>query len=202
MNTLNHPSRAGDAARQTRPGIAESATPLPPAPLTARTQGRSVSYLRQVIDACSAGTGRVVAVNVGEAITAAERLLPGEPAPEGERDPRWQAIIAVGEHIEAEPEAVWRFIERWGSHPQEDLRDAIATCLLEHLLEHHFVAFFPRVEARALREPLFGDTFRRCWWFGDAKAPSNAAQVARLLSRLDVAGCPAGMSRPAPGRRR
>jgi hypothetical protein len=76
-------------------------------------------------------------MDVLEAIRQAESLLPGEPVEEGQ-DPRWQAIIAVGEHIESDPEVVWSFIRRWGSHRQEDLRDAVATCLLEHLLEHHF----------------------------------------------------------------
>src|SRR5581483_10911837 len=73
-------------------------------------------------------------------------LLPGEPATGGQ-DPRWQAVIAVGEYIETEPEAVWSFIRRWGSHPQEDLRDLIATCLLEHLLEHQFRGLLPAGEA-------------------------------------------------------
>lgn len=119
-----------------------------------------------------------------EAITQAEALLPGEPAPEGERDPRWQAIIAVGEHIETQPEAVWEFVARWGSHPQEDLRDAVATCLLEHLLEHHFEGFFPRVEARALTDPLFADTFLRCWQFGKSAESDHAARFEALRVHL------------------
>ena len=91
-------------------------------------------------------------MDVREAIRNAERLLPGEPVDEGQ-DPRWQAIITVGEYIETEPEALWSFIRRWGSHPQEDLRDAVAACLLEHLLEYHFALYFPQVEkcARADR---------------------------------------------------
>ena len=71
-------------------------------------------------------------MTVEETIAAAESVLPGEAAPEGEIDPRWQAIVAVGEFIEEEPEAVWSFIVRSGASPDEDLRAAIATCLLEH----------------------------------------------------------------------
>ncbi len=82
---------------------------------------------------------------VQRAIARAERILPGTPAPEGKRDPRWQAIIRVGEFIETQPEAVWQFTHRWGKHAQRDLRSAVATCLLEHLLEHHFDLMFPRV---------------------------------------------------------
>jgi hypothetical protein len=122
-------------------------------------------------------------VGVHEAIRHANALLPGEPAHEG-ADPRWQAIIAVGEHIESEPEAVWSFIRRWGGHRQEDLRAAVATCLLEHLLEHHFAAYFPRVEQAALGEPLFADTFRRCWHFGQAEVKGNAERFEALRERL------------------
>jgi hypothetical protein len=66
-----------------------------------------------------------------EAITEAESLLPGHAAPEGEIDPRMQAIIAVGEFVETEPEAMWSFVERWGASPDRELRAALATCLLE-----------------------------------------------------------------------
>jgi hypothetical protein len=122
-------------------------------------------------------------VGVAEAIREAEAILPGVPAEEGQ-DARWQAIIALGEFIGSEPEAVWAFVRRWGGHPQEDLRDAVATCLLEHLLEHHFAAYFPHVEQLALADPRFGDTFRRCWRFGQALEPGNAERYAALGARL------------------
>jgi hypothetical protein len=120
---------------------------------------------------------------VGETILEADSLLPGEPTEEG-NDPRWQAIIKVGEYIEAEPELVWEFICRWGGHPQEDLRDAIATCLLEHLLAWHFAGFFNRVEEQALTDPLFGDMVQRCWNFGQALEPANATRLAKLDRKL------------------
>jgi hypothetical protein len=104
-------------------------------------------------------------MNLQDAIREAESLLPGEPVEKGP-DPRWQAIIRVGEYIESEPAPIWEFIRRWASHPQEDLRNALATCLLEHLLEHHFAAYFPQAEQAALTDPLFADTFQRCWPFG------------------------------------
>ena len=70
-------------------------------------------------------------MTVQEAIADAESLLPGQPAAEGEVDPRWQAIIDVSEFIQTDPEPVWSFVSRWGSSPDEDLRMAIATCILE-----------------------------------------------------------------------
>jgi hypothetical protein len=117
------------------------------------------------------------------AIREAEALLPGEPVEEG-LDPRWQALIAVGEYVESEPEAVWEFILRWGGHPQEDLRDAVATCLLEHLLENHFGRYFQQAEELAVSDPLFGDMFLRCWKFGQSVESVNAMRFETLRVRV------------------
>jgi len=93
-----------------------------------------------------------------DAIAAAERILPGRAAREGRRDPRWQAIIKVGEFNQRAPETVWKFIAKWGRHRDPDLRAAVATCLLEHLLEHHFEKYIDRVEELAIRDTNFADT--------------------------------------------
>lgn len=129
------------------------------------------------------GSSQENTVGVQEAIDEANAVLPGEPVAEG-IDPRWQAIIAVGEYIESDPEPVWRFIVQWGTNTQEDLRNAVATCLLEHLLEYHFERYFPEVERVALGNPLFGDTFQRCWRFGQAEAVGNAERFVSLGQRL------------------
>jgi hypothetical protein len=121
---------------------------------------------------------------VQDAIREADALLPGEPGAPDEPDPRWEAVMAVGEYIESEPEAVWEFLRRWGGHPQEDLRAAVATCLLEHLLEFHFAAYFPRVEELARADLLFGDMFQLCWQFGQAKEPGNAERFKALMEGL------------------
>jgi hypothetical protein len=113
-------------------------------------------------------------MDVWDAIASAERILPGEAAPEDTRDPRWQAIIAVGNFIQEEPDAIWSFILRWGISADEDLRDAVATCLLEHLLEYHFSRFFSQVEEAVRSNPMLADTFSRCWKFGQAKEEDNA----------------------------
>jgi hypothetical protein len=113
-------------------------------------------------------------MTVWDAIAEAEAIFPGHAAPEEELDPRWQAIIKIEEFIREEPEAVWTFILRWGCHEDEDLRTAVATCLLEHLLEHHFADFFPKVTTAVEENLLFADTFSRCWKFGQAKEAENA----------------------------
>lgn len=122
-------------------------------------------------------------VKVEEAISAAEALLPGREAPEGETDPRWQAIIAVAEFIPIDPEEVWLFARKWGAHPDDDLRMAIATCVLEHLLEHHFDAFIARVEEAAHANQLFAATVTYCGRFGQSAEPGRSARLDRLKIR-------------------
>lgn len=123
-------------------------------------------------------------VDVQRTIIAAERILPGKPTADGRRDPRWQAIIRVGQFIETQPEAIWQFTLRWGKHAQRDLRMAIATCLLEHLLEHHFELLFPRARRAAFESVRFAETLSSCWSFGSALQPKNAARLKRLCSEL------------------
>ena len=125
-----------------------------------------------------------VALTAEEAIDAAEQVLPGEPAPDGDLDPRWQAIIAVGEFVQAAPEVLWPFALRWGSHPDADLRMAIATCLLEHLLEHHFDTFIERVEKATTTSPEFAFTVRACWTFRTSDESHRAARFRRLQAKL------------------
>src|SRR5580704_1269711 len=110
-------------------------------------------------------------MTVREAIAAAENILPGHTAPDGVEDPRWQAVIQISHFVAEEPEVVWPFVLRWGSHEDEDLRTAIATCLVEHLLEYHFDLIFPRVEAAAKSNAYFAETTVLCWKFGEAKHP-------------------------------
>ena len=59
-----------------------------------------------------------------------------------DEDVRWQAAIALGELCESEPELIWPLVLKWGSSENEDVRDAVATCMLEHILEFHFVKYF------------------------------------------------------------
>lgn len=111
-------------------------------------------------------------------------MLPGEVAPEGESDPRWQAIIVVGEFVTTAPEMLWPFTLRWGSHPDDDLRMAIATCVLEHLLEHHFDALIDRVETAATESPEFAYTVLACWTFRWSDESPRAARFRRLQATL------------------
>ena len=122
-----------------------------------------------------------------EAIRRAELLLPGLRAPDGQPDARWQAIIEVSEFIDTNPDEVLAFALRWGAHADEDLRAAVSSCLLEHLLEHHFSTVFPKVEETVRRDALFADTFRLCSQLGQAGLPENAVRFERLRSECDAA---------------
>ena len=88
----------------------------------------------------------------------------------------------MSEFIQTDPEPVWSFASRWGSSPDEDLRMAIATCILEHLLEHHFDDFISRVELAAHADSFFADTVSQCWKFGHAEDPERAARLDRLVA--------------------
>jgi len=117
-------------------------------------------------------------------IAAAERILPGKAAPKGAVDDRWQALIRGGDFVQSDPETIWPFVLKWGSHEDEDLRAGVGTILLEHLLEYHFDAIFPRVEAACHANPYFVDTFKTCWKFGQANEPERGKLFDALRDSL------------------
>lgn len=119
-------------------------------------------------------------MTIQQAIKRAEQILPGKAASKGKKDPRWKAIIAVGEFIESNPLEVWDFAHRWGRHRSVDLRMAVSTCLVEHLLEHHFDLIFPKVKEAVHENKCFADTFCGCWKFGQAEKAGNARRFDRL----------------------
>lgn len=114
--------------------------------------------------------------SVEAAIAYAETVLPGNEDDES----RWPAIIAVCDFVESDPEPIWQFITKWGIHPDKDLRMAIACVGLEHLLEHHFELYFPRVALFTKSDQLFADTFSHCWKFGQAESVHNALRFDAL----------------------
>jgi hypothetical protein len=125
-------------------------------------------------------------LSMQQAIDEAEKILPGVRAPEGDyNDPRWQSIIAVGEYIETNPHEVWQFILKWGKYPDSDIRMAVSTCLLEHLLEYHFKEYFPLVKIECKNSKLFADTFQSCSAFGQTEEPDNFADFKALQDELD-----------------
>lgn len=96
---------------------------------------------------------------------------------------RWQAAIVVGESIDTDPEAVWRVVACFGDSPDDDMRDVMATVLLEHLLEHDFDGYMDKVKAEIARGRLgFLDTLASCWLTAEtpeAKRLKNYVRNAR-----------------------
>lgn len=117
-----------------------------------------------------------------DVVSSAERVLV-TASRGGEVDPRWQAILEVAEFIQTSPDEVWNFVRRWGTEGDDDVRAAIATCVLEHLLEHHFDRFFPLVQ-QAVADPRFADTFSLCWMYGQSAQPSNRTQFEQLRKSI------------------
>jgi hypothetical protein len=123
-------------------------------------------------------------MTVQNAIKLADQILPGAAAPEGRKDPRWQRIIEIGTYVDSDPEPIWEFVARWGNHQDEDLRSAIATCLLEHLLGHHFDLIFPRVQRLVETDGLFANTFMMCWKLGQAELLQNSQRFDALRKQI------------------
>src|SRR5688572_21562450 len=94
------------------------------------------------------------------------RALVADP----DNDCRWQAMMIFGGMVKTNPEAVWEVVCEHGTSADDDIRDAVATVLLEHLLEHHFDAYFPKLkQCIEAGESLLADTLSRCWLFGQAE---------------------------------
>src|SRR5438552_1044271 len=61
--------------------------------------------------------------------------LANELLPDKDTDCRWQSAIVIGEFIASAPDKVWDVIVRYGDSDDPDMRTAIGTVLLEHLLQ-------------------------------------------------------------------
>ena len=102
----------------------------------------------------------------------------------GEEGHVWKAAVRLGEFVEIAPNEVWSLVTKWADSENDEVRMALATCVLEHLLEHHFDRYFPLVEELALSNSRFADTFSSCWQFGQSDAPDNAARMDSLKDRI------------------
>jgi hypothetical protein len=119
-------------------------------------------------------------MNVHAAIKRAEKVLPGKPG----SDVRGQRLIDLCDYLESDPEPLWAFIARWGTHNNEELRQVIGYYLLEHLLSHQFALIFPRVEQLVAENRLFVDTFLASRKMGQSETPGNAARWDALAEGL------------------
>lgn len=112
---------------------------------------------------------------------------------------RWQAAIALGEFVASAPESTWPLVLKHGSRRHVDARMAIATCVLEHVLEHHFDAFFSRVADAARNSRWFANTAGSCWQMGQSELLRNAKRWRRLMTELQATR-PNALQRTRPSR--
>ncbi|MEK7477239.1 MAG: NUDIX domain-containing protein [Candidatus Coatesbacteria bacterium] len=114
----------------------------------------------------------------------AQRYFTIPEPPEPEPDPLYQALFKIADHIPERHGLVWDFVRRFGGHPSERVRVALAVCLLEDLLRDHFDRIFPKVELLAGQDPAFADCFWHCWDVGQASLPGNLERFRALQARL------------------
>ena len=118
------------------------------------------------------------AADAPAAVIRAESMLASP-----DNDTRWQGAILLGEFCESAPEVIWPTVVQFGSSPDDDMRTAIATCVLEHILEHHFEPFFERSRQIVVAgNKPFTDCLRQCWRFGQAESPTNKERLDALLN--------------------
>ncbi|HUS73419.1 MAG TPA: bifunctional glutamate N-acetyltransferase/amino-acid acetyltransferase ArgJ [Sedimentisphaerales bacterium] len=100
-----------------------------------------------------------------------------------DEDTRWQAAIVLCEYCESDRDAelIWPLIVKWGSHENEDVRMAIATCVLEHILGYHFDTYFEKC-AEIIRSGnlMFGFTFSMCGKFDQSRDSINSKRMDAL----------------------
>lgn len=63
---------------------------------------------------------------------------------------------------------MWEIISAEGGSHDSDMRNGVATVLLEELLDAHFDVYFPKVRERVLSgDARFADTATGCWLSDD-----------------------------------
>jgi len=106
----------------------------------------------------------------------------------GSPELRWEAAAHLAEHINDASSDVWKLVLKHGSSDDGDLRSAIATCALEHLLEMSFDQYFGllELEVRKGNRNLL-NTLKLCWKFGDSECSSNSDRWDELIIVEDEA---------------
>jgi len=102
------------------------------------------------------------------------------------KNPKWAAVGALNKFIRWRPQQVWLVIRRWGQSDDPDTRAAIATCLLEHLLQYHFQTYIDRVDRLARSDPNFAHTVSFCWKFGQSEKCENSARFDAVIERANI----------------
>jgi hypothetical protein len=111
---------------------------------------------------------------MGKTSAEAEIQRARELLARGDEKARWDGAELLGDFVDSAPELVWPLVVYFGSSENEDVRAAIATCVLEHLFQFHFEPYFSEAErlVRAGNRNL-ADTVSTCWAFGETERAEN-----------------------------
>ena len=126
-----------------------------------------------------------------------EQIINGEPQEyfdlakqfigSSNNDMRWQSLIVIGEFIPSlqRNKEVWDLLLSYCGR-DEDMQDALATVILEHLLEHQFDETFRKAAFEVLEHGsvVLVDLLRRCWAFGEAE--THWHRVQELINQFRV----------------
>lgn len=103
-----------------------------------------------------------------------------------DEDTRWKAAMELGWSCEEDPGWGWSLVVKWGSSEDDDARDAIACCVLEHILQYHFADYFEKCVQLIRGGNLnFGHTLSKCYRMGEAGLAANQKRIDDLLNEYD-----------------
>jgi hypothetical protein len=104
---------------------------------------------------------------------------------------RWQSQVLLRKFTQSHPQKLWPSVMKWGSVSSNDIRACVACCLLEHILEHHFSEYFPKIEsAIKCGNKRLLSTLKICDKIGQTEAPENARRFDKLLAEYGILKAP------------
>lgn len=79
---------------------------------------------------------------------------------------RWKILTLLGNYSEQYPNILWPIIIKWGQSNISDIRNGIACCVLEHVLQYHKSKYIKRINKIVIEGSWYmKDTLDRCWRF-------------------------------------
>lgn len=103
---------------------------------------------------------------------------------DGNESDRWAAAAELSEHVVSNSDRIWPTVLELASSDVEDIRQAVATNVLEHILEHDFDRFFPLIESEVKRgNENLRDSVRLCWKFGQSLDRRRSERWDALVER-------------------
>jgi|GEM_PF-3581586 len=94
----------------------------------------------------------------------------------------WKGAADLCNYVIDQPELIWDRVVKYGSRNNEELQQAIALCVLEHIFQFHFKEYFPKAKKILLSgNKRFWETFCQCGKFGQSEEKANSLQWDKLI---------------------